>query len=1211
MKHIVYTLLLLFLLSSCAYAQSGQRIKLTQLEQAPTVSGSRQGQIGMSDVAGNQRYTPYVIIADTCTNTAPTPSGNTNISQFVYNCAGDSIWYIDWKGDAILLGGGGGAGCDADWLDIVANDCPDSINDSIYTYRYASVGARYAWPLAEFLVNDSTGTAIAVIQGSRNARLGLHDSENDTWTAINHGGTTTSWYLERDAELIVTAAAGSISIPTIPFTNHFGIRTGDSTLVFYRYPNTRADSNTVQNLLHTDATGVLRSANWANAINNIGFGNVMYHDDTDSGPERVGSWANRFNGTFVSALDSLLANTAEGARVEISPGRTTLSAYPSVARNGKYINIEGGPGSYLDVTGQFSYNSPDTITAGMLLFQADTVRFGGALTNALSTQVMPTGHRIDVRCNTIINSGFSLAKSGYFNLKAKNWTSNTGTYLINPVYTQPKLGDTVTNVNAYIDIDQITLTGTGTAPRALSYLNAQFDSCALEYRIGSIKKAGTIPAATGRGFAVHVYSFGSTDTTVVNNSKINTTIGSVSLEGTGASDNPLICFRPGTPGGGTDYPIYVRNSQINYDLGAVATAEKLIEFSARTEITNSQLSLNVGNYRVTNDNGIYFQRVALDSSTIVFEGDFTSTAAGVPLIYLDSITFTNGARIIFRGRFEHQSDGTPVVQILNMSTAPAGSIIFENCTLVAYDTVTIHGTATVTARGLVTTRAPQSTITVQGVRQQGAALQVTDLTSNAPATIGAWSTQGFTSRLVPGTNLSISNDTLNAAGGSVSLPTNEIGYGTGAGITSSTNLQALPTSSGYRVTLNAQNAGQGFTADSIATGGDAYAMTSVATGAGAVNALDGTRTAGSGTLGVSISNTGTGPAQFFAASASNDARTVYDGQHNDFSIGYRAADTTLTIAGGTDLSLPAVQVRPNYQVVTTANVANTNSAADRLVIRTNSTGTPAAGFGGSILFQGKSSTTDNRDIARINANWTSATDATRASQLSIFLANSGALSERLRIGISSITPLDNFTIGGTSALTLGGSSGALVITSSFNGGLLISPNSVSNINNRLVLGDATYTNTSGIRYLSQYLVNFSPTSGTAQFKNIAIENTINQTGGANGNTWGIDINPTLTAVGGTYYAIDIAANSASAKGIFQSGASTTNNFVGGTVFGATTAPNAAAALEVNSTTKGFLLPRMTEAQRDAIGTPPDGLMLYNTTTNKAQVRAAGAWVDLH
>ena len=42
----------------------------------------------------------------------------------------------------------------------------------------------------------------------------------------------------------------------------------------------------------------------------------------------------------------------------------------------------------------------------------------------------------------------------------------------------------------------------------------------------------------------------------------------------------------------------------------------------------------------------------------------------------------------------------------------------------------------------------------------------------------------------------------------------------------------------------------------------------------------------------------------------------------------------------------------------------------------------------------------------------------------------------------------------------------------------------------------------------------------------------------------------------------------------------------------TTTPDASAALEVKSTTKGFLLPRMTEVQMNAISNPAEGLMVY-------------------
>jgi hypothetical protein len=56
----------------------------------------------------------------------------------------------------------------------------------------------------------------------------------------------------------------------------------------------------------------------------------------------------------------------------------------------------------------------------------------------------------------------------------------------------------------------------------------------------------------------------------------------------------------------------------------------------------------------------------------------------------------------------------------------------------------------------------------------------------------------------------------------------------------------------------------------------------------------------------------------------------------------------------------------------------------------------------------------------------------------------------------------------------------------------------------------------------------------------------------------------------------------------------------------TTTPNAKAKLQVDSTTQGFLPPRMTTAQRDAISSPPAGLMIYNTTTNKLNVYTT-AW----
>jgi hypothetical protein len=63
----------------------------------------------------------------------------------------------------------------------------------------------------------------------------------------------------------------------------------------------------------------------------------------------------------------------------------------------------------------------------------------------------------------------------------------------------------------------------------------------------------------------------------------------------------------------------------------------------------------------------------------------------------------------------------------------------------------------------------------------------------------------------------------------------------------------------------------------------------------------------------------------------------------------------------------------------------------------------------------------------------------------------------------------------------------------------------------------------------------------------------------------------------------------------------------GTVGIGTTTPSAKAILDVTSTTKGFLPPRMTTTQRNAITSVPAGLMVYNTTTNKLNFYNGSAW----
>ncbi|MCH8554956.1 MAG: hypothetical protein LAT76_07340 [Schleiferiaceae bacterium] len=64
---------------------------------------------------------------------------------------------------------------------------------------------------------------------------------------------------------------------------------------------------------------------------------------------------------------------------------------------------------------------------------------------------------------------------------------------------------------------------------------------------------------------------------------------------------------------------------------------------------------------------------------------------------------------------------------------------------------------------------------------------------------------------------------------------------------------------------------------------------------------------------------------------------------------------------------------------------------------------------------------------------------------------------------------------------------------------------------------------------------------------------------------------------------------------------------GGIVGIGTSNPEASAKLEVNSISQGFLLPRMTTAQRDSIFDPADGLMVFNFTSGCPNYYFNGTW----
>lgn len=132
----------------------------------------------------------------------------------------------------------------------------------------------------------------------------------------------------------------------------------------------------------------------------------------------------------------------------------------------------------------------------------------------------------------------------------------------------------------------------------------------------------------------------------------------------------------------------------------------------------------------------------------------------------------------------------------------------------------------------------------------------------------------------------------------------------------------------------------------------------------------------------------------------------------------------------------------------------------------------------------------------------------------------------------------------------------------------------SGFQSKIILGD----NLNGTYAVQDYL------AGLNKFNwRVAVQNNINN---------GFEITPSTAINGGTY-----------STPLFVLNATNSNAGIGT----GTGNPEASAVLELKSTTKGLLLPRLTTAERDAISAPVAGLLVYNSSTNKLNVRVAAGW----
>jgi len=139
----------------------------------------------------------------------------------------------------------------------------------------------------------------------------------------------------------------------------------------------------------------------------------------------------------------------------------------------------------------------------------------------------------------------------------------------------------------------------------------------------------------------------------------------------------------------------------------------------------------------------------------------------------------------------------------------------------------------------------------------------------------------------------------------------------------------------------------------------------------------------------------------------------------------------------------------------------------------------------------------------------------------------------------------------------------------------------------------SYSTTGGLSGSINTLDTYAPTTGTGAFNGIAINNTFNQTGTASGITRGLYVAPTLTAAA-DFRAIETTVG----KVIFNG----TGNVLVGTSTDVTSSK-----LTVESTTQGFLPPRMTTTQKNAIATPAEGLVVYDLTLHKLCIYTGAVW----
>jgi hypothetical protein len=151
---------------------------------------------------------------------------------------------------------------------------------------------------------------------------------------------------------------------------------------------------------------------------------------------------------------------------------------------------------------------------------------------------------------------------------------------------------------------------------------------------------------------------------------------------------------------------------------------------------------------------------------------------------------------------------------------------------------------------------------------------------------------------------------------------------------------------------------------------------------------------------------------FFNQGGNTNPNSVFIGGYTADRVDPVLAATNSTEIGSPLLAKLGATVRRD-------DSALTNTVQALLTVGHNTSGTPAAGFGGGVKAQLQSSTTADQDAAQWAAVWDTATHATRGASLRVYtVQNAGALTERGRFDGSATANDTGFWLWDANSATL-------------------------------------------------------------------------------------------------------------------------------------------------------------------------------------------------